>query len=437
MSGEHRAQDRLPRTWLALLVLISLVLAVAGCGRDQSPRLSGEVEVLGSWSGEELMTFRAVVGPFEDRTGVSVTYASTRDLDGVLAGRLAEGDPPDLSGLEGPAHMARLAAAGHLRDLGDILDEGAYRSRVAPTFIELGTVDGYWVGVFVRSSLKGMIWYNPSVFQLGSPRTWDELQRMAIQASDSATGQWCVGLESEEASGWPGTDLIEQFLLREAGVEAYDRWIAGELAWTSPELRRAFELFGQVVADSSVYGGARGALETDFRQAGTPLFANPPGCLFLHQGSFMPAFFTESRQTDEGELVPGVDFDFFPFPDLVSDTEASVIGAGDLFGVLTDRPEAAELMRYLVSDEAQSIWVARGGSLSVDAGVTDYPDRVSRRAAALLTGADIFRFDASDRMPSAIREAFHHAVVSFAADRSSLDAILSRIETIRQAEYGR
>jgi alpha-glucoside transport system substrate-binding protein len=416
-----------------LAIFLALALIASACATP-SPSLTGEVEVLGSWSGEESTTFRAVVEPFEQRTGVSVTYASTRDLEGVLAARSEAGHAPDLAGLEGPAHMAQLAADGDLRDLAAILDEGAYRSRVAPTFIDLGTVDGRLVGVFVRSTLKGMIWYHPSVFELGSPRTWDELQRMAIQAGDSADSEWCLGLESEESSGWPGTDLIEQFLLREAGVDSYDRWIAGDLAWTSPEVRRAFELFGQVVAGS--FGGSRGAVETDFREAGGPLFSDPPGCLFLHQGSFMPSFFTGQAVTDGDRPAPGKDFDFFPFPAVTSGTGTSVIGAGDLFGLLSDRPEAAELMRYLVSDEAQSIWVTRGGSLSVNAGVVDYPDPVSRRAAGLLSGADLFRFDASDLMRPAIGQAFNEAVLTYAADRSQLDAVLVQLDGIQRAEDG-
>ena len=414
-------------------MLAAGVLLAAGCGA-QPPILSGEVEVLGSWGGQELSAFRSVVQPFEERTNVTVTYASTRDLDGVLAARLASGDPPDLAGLEGPAHMAQLAAAGGLRDLSDTLDESAYRSRVAPTFIDLGSVDGRLVGVFVRSSLKGMIWYNPKVFRLGAPRTWDELQRMAIQAADSASDTWCLGLESEESSGWPGTDLIEQFLLREAGADAYDRWIAGELAWTSPEVTRAFELFGQVVAEASVRQDLRGPQQADFREAGTALFSDPPGCLFLHQGSFMPAYFLGGDPSAGRQPAPGEDFDFFPFPAMTTATATSVIGAGDLFGLLTDRPEAAALIRYLVSDEAQSIWVANGGSLSVNVGVVDYPDPVSRHAAEVLRSADLFRFDASDRMPPTVSQAFNEAVLAFADDPSRLQAVLAELEATRLAD---
>jgi alpha-glucoside transport system substrate-binding protein len=409
------------------MVVLVVLLALAGCAPSQQS-LSGAVRVIGAWTGNELDAFEAVVAPFEGRTGVDVIYESTRDLRGVLDAALAAGDPPDLAGLEGPAHMRELAAHGALRDLGGILDMGQYRADVAPTFIELGTIDGRLVGVFVRSTLKGLLWYSPSVFRLGLPRTWEELQRMATQAGSAAAATWCLGLASDEASGWPGTDLIEQFLLRVSGTDAYDAWVDGRLAWDSPEVRRAFELYGQVAADAAVHGGAAGALATDFRSAGEPLFSDPPGCLFLHQGSFMPTFFEEAGH------VPLSDFDFFPFPAMSADADSSVIGGGDLFGVLTDRPEAAALLRYLVSDEAQSTWVAQGGSLSVKSSVRAYPDATGRRAASLLSDADTFRFDASDLMPAALNTAFWQAVLRYTGDPASLDDVLADLEGLRVAE---
>lgn len=402
-----------------------LVFALAGCATSE-PQLGGQVRVLGTWSGQELAAFEAVIAPFEARTGIDVVYESTRDLRGVLDAALEASRPPDIAGLEGPAHMRDLVSRGALRDLGRVLDLGRYRADVAPTFIDLGTVDGRLVGVFVRSSGKGLIWFDPQVFRLGTPRTWGDLERMAMQAAGSVGATWCVGLESEEASGWPGTDLIEQFLLREGGVEAYDAWVAGSLPWTSPEVRGAFERFGQVVADGAVYGGSAGALATDFREAGAPAFSDPPGCLFLHQGSFMPAFFTASG------LEPVADFDFFPFPRLRDETAEAVIGAGDLFGLLTDRPAAAAVMRYLVSDEAQSIWVEQGGSLSVNTTVTEYPDPISQRAAGLLTRARPFRFDASDQMPGELNSAFWRAVLAFTEDQGRLDDLLVELDEVRQ-----
>jgi alpha-glucoside transport system substrate-binding protein len=408
-----------------LATVVALSLLLLGCG-SPAPELSGTVRVLVTWTGDELAAFRSVVAPFEERTGVSVDVISTRDLRGVLDAAMDAGDPPDLAGLAGPAHMRELAARGVLQDLGEILDMGRYRADVAPTFIDLGTVDGRLVGVFVRSSAKGLIWFSPKVFRLGAPRTWDELERMATQASRSVIRTWCLGLASDEASGWPGTDLVEQFMLRASGPEAYDAWVEGRLAWDSPEVRDAFERYAMVAADGAVYGGTSAALQVDFRAAGDPLFDARPGCLFLNQGSFMPTFFTEDGHE------PLADFDFFAFPPLREDEPSMVIGGGDLMGVLTPRPEAAELLRYLVSDEAQSSWVSHGGSLSVKSSVTAYPDTISRRAAALLSGAEVFRFDASDLMPADLNSAFWQAVLRYTADPASLDDVLAELEAVRR-----
>jgi alpha-glucoside transport system substrate-binding protein len=409
---------------IGLLLLACVPMALATCTASDRV-IGGEVRMLGAWSGEELAAFEAVVAPFEERTSVHVEYQSTRDLRGELEASLARATPPDLAGLEGPAHMRELAARGVLRDLGSVLDLGQYRSEVAPTFIDLGTVDGRLVGVFLRSSVKGLIWHDPAVFRLGTPRDWDDLQRMATQAADDAEAEWCVGLGSEEASGWPGTDFIEQFLIRASGIAAYDAWVAGRLPWTSPQVRDAFERYGQVVADAAVYGGVEGALDTDFREAGDALFSDPPGCLFMHQGSFMPVWFPSGAE-------PGTDFDFFAFPRLDEETTRVALGGGDLFGLLTDSAAAAALMRYLVSDEAQERWVAEGGSLSVKTTVTAYPDAVSQRAASLLTRADVFRFDASDQMPGEVNAAFWDAVLRFTEDQDRLDDLLVELERTRQ-----
>jgi alpha-glucoside transport system substrate-binding protein len=400
---------------------------IAGCSGSASSPSTGVVRVLGSWEGAELAAFRAVVAPFEERTGVRIDFTGTRDLEGVLARSLKAGDPPDVAGLAGPAHMRALARAGVLRDLAGAIDLGAYKRETAPAFVDLGTVDNRLVGVFIRSTVKGLLWFNPDVFRHGRPTTWMELQQLAMRPLDSQLRPWCLGLESGAASGWPATDWIEDFLLRQSGPVAYDAWVAGELAWSSPQVRSAFEAYGQIAADGNVAGGVRGATTTHFAVAGRPLFTDPPGCLFLHGGSFMAAMFADAPG------APSPPVDFLPFPDIDPAHAGSVVGAGDLFALVTDKPEARELMRYLVTAEAQQIWVDRGGSLSGNLGVTRYPDRVSERAARILREATVFRFDASDSMGPAMSAAFRDAVLDFTKDQTRLVEILAHLDAIQAA----
>ena len=410
---------------LIAVFLVVLLAAATACTAGEPPS-DGSVQVLGSWTGSEAEAFWAVVRPFEERTGIRVDYITTRDLRGAIDDGLSSGRPPDIVGLEGPAHLRDLAARGELEDLGAVVDLRQYKQSVAPTFVDLGSVNGELRGVFLKATVKGLLWYNPSVFRRGIPSTFADLLLMAEPYLSAETREWCVGLASRESTGWPGTDLVESFLIHQSGVGAYDRWVDGELAWTSEEVRRAFQSYGRVVADDAVHGGAEGAVGTAFEESGDPLFTDPPGCLFLHHGSYMPAFFDAAGQE------AGSDYDFMPFPEIDARHAGTVLGGGDLFGMLSDTASARELMRYLVGVEAQEILVSSGGALSVDGRIDSYPTDIARREAELLTGARQFRFDASDMMPAEVNAAFWQAVVDVALDPSRLDEILVQLDRLRE-----
>jgi alpha-glucoside transport system substrate-binding protein len=126
-----------------------------------------------------------------------------------------------------------------------------------------------------------------------------------------------------------------------------------------------------------------------------------------------------------------------PFPDINPQYSGSLIGAGDLFGMIHDTPQARALIRYLITPGAQSIWVKRGGALSGNLMVNTYPDALSSREAQLLTSATHFRFDASDEMPEEMSSAFLKAVLDYTRDPDRLDEILAQLEEVRQSVYSR
>ncbi len=409
---------------VSILIVLAILLS---CAAPTSERIGGTVRVVGSWSGAEEEAFRAMVTPFEERTGITVDYFGTRNLDGVLWEGIARGRPPDVAGLPGPGQMAEFARHGALKDLTSVVDVAQYKSDTVPAFVELGTVDGRLVGVFIKATLKGLIWFNPRIYTLRTPQTWDELEALAALAGRGRTDFWCVALESEATSGWPATDWIEDFVLRQGGPDAYDDWTDGVLPWTSPVIRDAFRAYGEVITDS--YGGAPTVLATNFIDGGRPMFTDPPGCLFHHQGTFMTEFFKSRAGARLDE------FDFFPFPVMDERFPNSVTGAGDLFGMFTDTPQSRALMQYLLTPEAQSLWVSRGGALSVNRRVTEYPDEISRRAAEVLTSAERFRFDASDLMPEQMSTAFLNAVIDYTREPALLDSLLETLDAVRERAY--
>ena len=432
-TREHRSAAS-ARGRLAVVAAVALggllLTACTGTAPSPHPSVGDTVTVLATWTGAELDTFHAVLAPFERSSGIHVEVESTSDLPGELGSRIAAGDPPDISGMVGPGQMEALARSGSLRDLGAAIDVASYSSQTAPAFVELGTVDGVLRGAFGKASLKGLIWYDARYNRLGVPADWNDLQRTAARVATDHTAPWCVGLASGAASGWPGTDWIENILLRQSGPRAYDDWTSGALAWTSPQVRAAFQVYGDVVASGSVAGGPQGAIETPYGDAGAPLFSHPAGCLYLQAASFMPGIFRAQG------MRPSTDYDFFPFPDIDAHYHGSVEAAGDLIGMFSDRPAAQALMRYLVSAEAQTIWVSGGGALSANTQVTDYPDAVTRREAQVLTSASRIRFDASDQMPEAVNAAFWKGVLEYTANPLQLDAILADLDRVQATTAG-
>src|SRR5436190_4205721 len=150
----------------AFAVLALLALAACAPGQSSSSsKTGGTVHVLGTWGGSEQDSFLAMVKPFEDRTGIKVEYEGTRDLNAVLTTRVQAGNPPELAGLPGPGQMAQFAKDGKLVDLTDVLDMAAMKSDYAQNWIDLASYNGKPVGIFIKTALKGLIWYDPKVYK--------------------------------------------------------------------------------------------------------------------------------------------------------------------------------------------------------------------------------------------------------------------------------
>jgi alpha-glucoside transport system substrate-binding protein len=407
-------------------------LAVAG-----GQKIGGTVTVLGVWGGSEQDSFLAMVKPFEDATGVKVEYTGSRDAAAVLSTRVQGGNPPDVVNMPSPGQMDLYAKDGKLVDLSNILDMSTYNKQYAKTWVDLATVDNKLVGIFIKASVKGLIWYDPKVWQAKGyeiPQTWDEMMALSKKMADSGTTPWCVALESGAASGWPGTDWLEDIVLRQAGEKVYNEWWQGQIAWTSPEIKQAWESWGQVVADSNmVYGGPNTMLTTNFGDVGNSLFTDPPGCYMVHQASFITDFFVKNNPG----VKPVEDFDFFPFPPLDANAPKSTEIAGDLMSVFNDTPQAEALIKYLVTPEAQAIWVQRGGAISPNQAVPldNYPDQLSRKAAELLTGSEVAVFDASDQMPQSMNQAFFQGILNYVQDPQSLDTVLKNLDSVQKDAY--
>lgn len=419
--------------------VLALMLSAADLNACTDQTSIGSVTVLAPWLGSDPDTegyaFRKVLANFTADTGIQVNYQETRALAQVLLSSVPGGTAPDVAVLTSPGDLAKFARSGKLRPLDDVLDD-RQRNAYNPSWLLSEGEHIYTVPI--KANLKSIIWYNPARATQPVPSTWEGLVAFSRDAAARGTTPWCMGMGDAPLSGWPGVDLINDIFLHRFGPGRYRSWAFGKLPWTSDAVREAWTSWGEFAADPGfVHGGRHTVLLTDFKDAGRPMFGNPPGCLLEHQASFIMSFYRRYRDLPLGIPKPVVDFNFAPFP------AAAELGAGrfwetsiDLAGMFNDTPQARALMRFLSTDDAQKIWpgIEGGSAFTVNKNVDPAiygNDEISRKIAGVFRSTDTLCFSASDIMPATMRYAYFRAVLEYLADPTQLAKILQKLDQIR------
>ena len=422
---------------LSLVVSVVLVFGLLFAGPVDVQAQDDSITVMSVWGGQELEAFKKVAASFEAATGIEVKHESTRDLPTLLTTRLEAGNPPDIVHLTGMGMMKDHAEDGNLVDLKNVFDMKEFRKEYDEKWIDLAEYNDGMYGLFISADVKSLVWYNPKQFEEKGyevPETWDELKELTDTMIENGDTPWAIGLESGEASGWPATDWIEDIMLRTAGPEVYDKWVNHEISWTDEEVKRAWEIFGNIVRDTErVYGGPTNVLSTNFGDSVNALFTDPPQAYLHRQASFITSFIKDNNP----DLVAGEDYDFFPFPQIDEEHGNPVLGAADMLSMMDDNDAARKFMRYMASPGAQMIWVSELGKLGVNQEINPnaYPDNLTKDMAKILREADTFRFDGSDSMPSSLGSgAFWQQSLNYVRGQN-LDDILQRLEEAAEEAY--
>lgn len=406
---------------------------------DGAVDISGQsVDVLGIWGEEELESFEALVAPWAADTGAQMAFVGTRDITAQLSLRVEGGNPPDVAIPAEIGLFQQFARAGELTPLSECPGlEEKILAEYPQAFIDLGTVDGTLYGFWMKADGKGFVWYDPATFgeigaqPLTADATFDDLLGLTQQIADAGAvdAPWSIGVESAEASGWPGTDWLQILLINnvEGGLEANDGITDGSIPFTDDRMKAAWEMFGQIAHDESlvVQGGGAGINATNFRDAIFPPFTDPPTAALHHQAGFAAG----EILADIPDAVPLEDFDFFPWPG------GAMIGSANIVYAFNNDPATCSFLEWIASAEAQQIWVDRGGFTSVNTGIGPeaYPDPIAQRTVELLLNAEVFRFDMDDAVGGAWQQAFWTGVTTYLADAGSLDQVLADIQSAREA----
>jgi alpha-glucoside transport system substrate-binding protein len=395
------------------------------------------IDVLTEWSGEELNSFNAINAAFTKKTGIKVNVESSRDLLAILTTRVRGNNPPDVAGMPSLTELQTLATQGKLVQLDKFFNMSQINQNYSSAWINLATVNGHLYAVIPKADTKGTIWYSPKQFQANGytiPTTWNELISLSDKIASSGKYPWTMGVESSGSSGWPAADWVDQIYLTLNGPDLYDQWVAHKIPWTHPSIKNAIQMFGQIAhGNHYVNGGAQYILATNFQDACYLPYDSPPKAYMCYLGDFTEGFITAQFPG----IQAGTGYNFFNFPTINSQYAGAVTGSADIMAALKDNDGTRQFMEFMSTAEAQSIWVKRGGATSVNKGVplSDYPNTVDQNAAKQLSSATIFKFGADDAMPTAMEDAYWKGMLSYIQNPSSLDSILSSLESTAMSAY--
>ncbi|VEP12617.1 Alpha-glucosides-binding periplasmic protein AglE [Hyella patelloides LEGE 07179] len=414
---------------LSLGLTIATVITACGSGTEeqQASEDTKTVTVLGVVVGEQQDKLEAALAPFEEKTGITIVYEGTDAFATLLPVRVESGDAPDVAMFAQPGLMRDFAQSGQLVPISGFMEQSKLEEAYSQDWIDLAKVDDELYGVWYRAYVKSLVWYNPQAFAAQGyevPQTWSEMITLSDRIVADGQTPWCLGMESGDATGWVGTDWVEDIMLRTAGAEVYDRWVNHEIPFDAPPVKEAFDKFGEIVLNPEyVQGGIVGAISTPFGDSPRGLLREPPNC-YLHRQSSITSSFLPA------EAVLGENIAVFPLPGIKEEFGTPVLVGGDVFAMFNDTPEARALMEYLATPEPHEIWAKLGGFISPHQQVSldVYPDEVSKEQAEILANAETIRYDGSDMMPSSVGTGtFWTGIIDFVGGEDA-EEVLTEIE---------
>jgi alpha-glucoside transport system substrate-binding protein len=417
-----------------VLASLALVGSVAGCsggddGGDDATTAASEatmsaecaayqdyaghsgttVDVYGSILSPESDSMETAWKEFEECTGIDIVYTGDNSFESQLPIRAQGGTPPDIAVIPQPGLIQRMATLATGTKAVPAPDEvkANIEANYSSSWVDYATVDGEFYGGPNSANMKTMVWYSPTAFAAAGyaiPTTWEEM--MTLSDTIAATGKkpWCGGIGSGTATGWPATDWVEELVLSAKGGDVYDKWVAGDIKFNSPEINDVMNILDGWMRNPNYVNGGFGDVATiattTFQDAGLPILSGE--CFMLQQAGFYGAQWPEGTKVDPD----GGDVAAFYLPPYDASTGKPVIGGGEFFVAFNDRPEVQAVQIYFSTPEwpEARIPVATGwvsANKAVDQSL--YTDPIDKLSAQYLTDPEaLFRFDGSDLMPAAV-----------------------------------
>ena len=415
-------------------------LALTGCAESSGGSDSGNatVKISGGITGSEADLLNESFDAFTEETGIKVEYTGVKSFEGNIVTKVAGGSAPDIAIVPQPGLLKSLVETGEVKPATEAVEKNVDENWSAD-WKTYGTVDGTFYAAPMLANVKGYVWYSPKSFAewgVEVPKTWDEMMTLTQTIQEkTGTAPWCAGFASGDASGWPGTDWIEDLVLRQSGPEVYDQWVADEVTFTDAPIKQAFETLGTILLDPNYvnagFGDVRSINSTAFGDVAAKVADG--SCALTHQASFLSSNFLDVTTADGQAPTVAPDGDVYAFltPGFEADGETYVEAGGEFVAAFSDSENVQKVLEFMSSPEFADARVELGGVISANKNADPSLASSEFLTDAMKTLQDpstVVRFDASDLMPATVGAgSFWKGMVNW-IDGKSLDDVLAEIQ---------
>lgn len=339
---------------------------------------------------------------------------------------LSGGNPPDLFSYWAGARVQFIVDADRLEPIDDVFETNGLNTLFSEAVNQGATYSGhkYFLPLTVHYAA---FFYNTAVFEkvgVTPPATWEEFLTVCEQLK--AAGIVPIALGSRER--WPAQFWLDYPLLRTAGPEYRAKLMAGEAAYTDPEVVKAFELWKDLL-DKGYFNDTPNAY--DWAEASTMVGIGEAAMTLMG---------TWFMQLDEQiDWKAGEDYDFFPFP--VVDAAVADCAVGPIDGVVLAKDAGAKeagkaVLAKLAGVGPQTAFNTGSGALAPNKEVADTTyNALQLKVKALLATIPNWAFNYDLATPPPVADVGLDAFAKFIDSPGDYMSILEETEAGAKAAF--
>ena len=403
--------------------ILGTLFALPFIGLTTSALAQSEVTISHYFTGElGLKAFGEQMEKFEAATSYKMKNSPVghEDFKTDILVRASGSSLPDVFSYWAGARVQFIADSDSLKPIDQMWNEAGLDKIVAKTVADSATMyNGKRFLVPFNYHYSGMFYNTKVMADAGitkMPTDWNGFLALCKELQSKGITPIALGSKNR----WPAQFWFDYLLLRSAGPDYRAQLMAGKASYDDPQVKQAMGMWKALVDAGYFVENANANTWTD----ASDQVARGDAAMTL-MGTWITGYWNGLG------LVPGADYDFFPFPSIMAGVPSASVGPVDglVIGANTTNPKGAEeFLKFMVSDTGvQAAWSKAQGALSANVNVdaSNY-NSVMLKAFETVKNSDAFAFNYDLATPPPVAEVGLSMFARFMDDPSGVDEIMKQ-----------